>query len=168
MAASAAMLKPLASLLLLAAATPACRHAPEERPAAPAPSPGTPFDAPSIQAAIRANRHHVTTCYEQTYQTRPFRSGKVTIKFTLDPEGKVTKSEVVKTTIHEPALESCIVERTKTWLFPKPPAHGGAVTYPFILKPAESREEGGPAPEVPDGSETWPFRVDTTQRQATP
>ncbi|WP_342381281.1 AgmX/PglI C-terminal domain-containing protein [Myxococcus stipitatus] len=162
------MLKPLASLLLLAVATPACRHAPEERPTAPAPPPGTPFDAPSIHAAIRANRHQVSDCYEKTYETRPFRSGKVTIKFTLDPEGTVAKSELVKTTIHEPALERCILARTKTWLFPKPPANGGAVTYPFVLKPTVSREAGGPASEIPDGSETWPFRVDTTQRQAPP
>ncbi|WP_044280571.1 AgmX/PglI C-terminal domain-containing protein [Myxococcus stipitatus] len=162
------MLKPLASLLLLAVATPACRHAPEERPAAPAPPPGTPFDAPSIRAAIHANRDHVTDCYEKAYETRPLRSGNVTVKFTLDPEGKVAKSELVKTTIHEPALERCILAHTKTWSFPKPTTQGGVVTYPFVFKPKESREAGGPAPEVPDGSETWPFRVDTTQRQPPP
>ncbi len=54
----------------------------------------------------------------------------------IAPDGTVLGARLASSTANDQKLERCIVDRARTWRFPRP-KDGGLVlvTYPFILKP---------------------------------
>ena len=95
------------------------------------------LDKELIRRVIHANRGQIRYCYDAQLNRFPNLNGKVSIKFTITPEGTVLKSNVVQSTVGNAEMESCVADRVLTWLFPKPKGGGVViVTYPFIFKPA--------------------------------
>lgn len=64
----------------------------------------------------------------------PELSGKVVVKFVISATGSVASATVTESTLDEPSVETCIVNKVKRWVFPEP-AGGGivVVNYPFIF-----------------------------------
>ncbi|MBL8028814.1 MAG: TonB family protein [Fibrobacteres bacterium] len=72
--------------------------------------------------------------YNKRLRDKPNLRGKVTIRFTIDPSGKVAKSEVVSSTMGDKLLEMSIASRVKAWRFDACGKCGMAtVTYPFAF-----------------------------------
>lgn len=97
----------------------------------------TGLDKDQIAAVIQKNLGQVRFCYEQGLQIESSLNGRVSVDFTVSPQGKVSRAVVQNTTLNAKAVEECIMMRLKTWTFPLP--RGGAevkVTYPFILRRA--------------------------------
>ncbi len=94
--------------------------------------------AETIQAVVLSNRSRVRACYDKLRDKVGALSGDMTIRFTLDPKGKVKSAELNKdrSTIFAPALVECAVGELKKLSFPAS-SRGMEMTvnYPFNFKP---------------------------------
>lgn len=93
------------------------------------------LDPDEINAVIQRHIGQVRFCYEQGLQGLPALSGRVAVRFVIANTGFVNMASVANTSLKNSPVESCIVQRLKTWKFPEP--RGGVnvrVTYPFVLK----------------------------------
>lgn len=89
-----------------------------------------------IRRVIRSHRDQIKYCYSKELTRNPNLTGKVSVKFTISPEGYVQQANVSKTTLRNAAVERCICQKIRTWKFPEPKGGGIViVNYPFILKP---------------------------------
>jgi hypothetical protein len=88
-----------------------------------------------IQQTIQKNIGSVMKCYEDELTSKPDLKGRVQLAFDIEVDGKILKSSIAKTTLNNQKVESCIVERSKTWIFPKPTGDKSVhVEYPFELR----------------------------------
>lgn len=97
---------------------------------------GLPKDV--INAVVQRHRSEIRACYDAALQRNPNLRGKITIAFSIQPNGIVSSSSVKESTIGDRGLESCIISRVRTWVFPKPeaPVVTEVSAYPFYLNPA--------------------------------
>ena len=97
---------------------------------------GLPKDV--INAVVQRHRAEIRACYDAALQRNPNLRGKVTIAFSIQPNGVVSTSSVKESTIGDRGLETCITSRVMTWAFPKPeaPVVTEVSAYPFYLNPA--------------------------------
>lgn len=91
-----------------------------------------------IQTIIMARRDEARACYDKGLKDHPGIEGDLTVKWLIDPAGKVADASVdsSKSTINEPGVGSCIVEIIKKITFA--PSKGGFETranYPFNFHP---------------------------------
>ena len=88
-----------------------------------------------IAEVINRNLGQITYCYEQGLQRQAGLSGRVTVKFQIGGNGRVSSARVGSSSVRSAQVENCITGKLKTWGFPRP--KGGvtvAVTYPFMLR----------------------------------
>jgi outer membrane biosynthesis protein TonB len=93
------------------------------------------LDKEVIARVIAGYLGEIRYCYERQLSAEPDIYGKVQVKFTIDPEGRVAEHRVGATTLKSAMVEGCILRRLARWKFPKP--KGGThvlVTYPFMFK----------------------------------
>lgn len=91
-----------------------------------------------INAVVQRHRSEIRACYDAALQRNPSLRGKITIAFTIQPNGIVSYAGVKESTLGDGGLEGCITSRVKTWIFPKPeaPVVTEVSAYPFYLNPA--------------------------------
>lgn len=95
------------------------------------------LDKQLIRTVIHSKRGQIRYCYESQLSRYPTLAGKVAVKFVINSEGAVSTSSVAQSTASHAELDSCIVSRVRTWVFPKPKGGGVViVTYPFIFSPS--------------------------------
>ena len=88
-----------------------------------------------IQQTIQKNMSSVMTCYQEGLDSNPDLKGRVQLSFDIEVDGKILKSSISKTTLNNQKVENCIVEKSKTWIFPKPAGNKSVhVEYPFELR----------------------------------
>ncbi len=88
-----------------------------------------------IAAVINKHIGEVIYCYEKGLQVRPDLSGRVGVKFNINAGGRVSTASVGSSSLNSAQVEGCIMNRLRSWPFPKPV--GGVnvkVSYPFVLK----------------------------------
>lgn len=87
----------------------------------------------SAQEVIRVVQSHTRAlqdCYKQELRYDPGISGKVIVRFTIDPDGNVTSASVISSTLNSPRMEECILNRIKRWRnFPACDPSVGDKTY---------------------------------------
>jgi TonB family protein len=91
-----------------------------------------------IQTIVMAHRDEARACYDQGLKDHPGIEGDLTVKWAIDPTGKVADASVdsSKSTINEAGVGTCIVEIIKKITFA--PSKGGfetRATYPFNFHP---------------------------------
>jgi len=91
-----------------------------------------------IRGIIKENRQKFRDCYEAALKELPGLEGDLTLKFVLDPDGKVKSAEVnlERSTLKSEKVGQCAVEAIKKLQFP-PSGEGmdTAVNYPFNFNP---------------------------------
>lgn len=93
------------------------------------------LDKELIRQVIRRNLSGFRYCYESRLNRFPGLEGKVSVRFSITPSGKVTASNVAQSTAGNPELEQCVSERTRLLQFPAGKWNGlVVVTYPFLFK----------------------------------
>ena len=101
---------------------------------------GTPviygsLDKEIIRRVVRENANQIRYCYERELTRTPGLYGKITMKWTISGEGRVTSSSVAETQMKDANVENCLARRIRGWNFPKPKGGGiVVVTYPFVFK----------------------------------
>lgn len=95
------------------------------------------IDREAIRRVIRARIGEVKSCYERVLNTLPKGQkleGKVVIKWEIVAQGQARNAKVKSTTLNNATVESCIVSRLQSWVFPEPPTNTIAdIEYPFVL-----------------------------------
>jgi hypothetical protein len=97
------------------------------------------LDKNIIAATIAKYLNQVRSCYEMGLAKNENLQGQVSIHFIINGQGQVMKNNVIDTSLKDPIVEKCILQKNLTWIFPKP--RGGVnvdVNYPFVLKPVQS------------------------------
>lgn len=93
-----------------------------------------------IERVVRRNFPQVRFCYESA--SHPGLSGRVTLAFTIGPDGAVTSSAVESSTLGNAQVEQCLAHSARRWRFPAPTGGSVVVRYPFDFTPGA----GEPAP----------------------
>ena len=87
---------------------------------------------------VQDNRKPVRECYEKALKQIPDLKGTMTIRFVLDPEGKVKEAvlNVEKSEVKSPDVVKCSVEVIKKIKFPAS-SRGmeSTINYPFTFNP---------------------------------
>jgi TonB family protein len=97
------------------------------------------LSADQIEAVIRRNLGQVAYCYEKGLQKEPSLSGRVAVKFVINPSGSVKNAKIFSSSLDSRNVESCIVSKLRSWRFPQPVGNVSVnVTYPFDLRRAGS------------------------------
>ncbi|MEE2778931.1 MAG: AgmX/PglI C-terminal domain-containing protein, partial [Myxococcota bacterium] len=93
------------------------------------------LDRKTVQKIIRRNLSGIKWCYQDALQRNPKLRGKVTLSFTILPNGRLQTPKAHNPSIKDNKLLDCITGKMKRWKFPAP-KDGGVVkvTYPLILK----------------------------------
>ncbi|AKF08832.1 AgmX/PglI C-terminal domain-containing protein [Sandaracinus amylolyticus] len=87
-----------------------------------------------IRLVVTRNRGQVRHCYEQALQQRPDLAGRLSVAWTVHPEGRVTTAVVGNgSDLRNAEVEQCVLQAVRRWQFP---ATDGmtAVTYPFLFQ----------------------------------
>ncbi len=105
--------------------------------AAPTPAPTPTVDVAAehrkaVNRTVRAHAGDVQACYDRAKMTTPTLGGVVTVGATLTASGSVASARIVSSTAHSTQLESCLVDRFRSWAFPPaPPGASNDVSYTF-------------------------------------
>jgi TonB family protein len=93
-------------------------------------------DISAINAVVASHKTSIRMSYEKFLKRNPDLSGKITIRFTIDAAGNVSKLEVVENTTGNRDLEDEIIRKIKLWNFDAIPEGDVTVTYPLVFQPA--------------------------------
>lgn len=98
------------------------------------------LDRDQIIAVINRNKGQIIYCYEKGLQAQPTIGGRVSVDFVIGPSGKITTAKVAQSSLHSQLVENCMLQRMKTWQFPRPVGNVNVdVLYPFELMRVSSR-----------------------------
>jgi hypothetical protein len=89
-----------------------------------------------IQATVRRSFASMRACYEKGLGKNADLAGRVSVRFVIGRDGKVTRAEASpESTLPDPAVQRCIAHAFQSLEFPPP--EGGIVTvvYPIVLEP---------------------------------
>jgi outer membrane biosynthesis protein TonB len=99
------------------------------------------LDRETIRRVIQQNQRSLQNCFERALQRNPAAGGKVTLSFSIQPDGNVSD---VQGTYDDVELGDCVVRQAGRWSFPAPKGGGMVrVTYPFRFRGADSEDGGG-------------------------
>lgn len=68
-----------------------------------------------IQAVIVKHNKSIQNCYERELRRNPNLRGKLTVRFTITPRGRVSKVELVSSTLENTKVERCVMSRIRRW-----------------------------------------------------
>jgi TonB family protein len=94
------------------------------------------FDAALVVAMIKKRIGAIRACYEKELKRNPTLAGKVTIEFTIQPQGNVTGVKVAQNTTGDDNVGTCVKNAVGGFRF-SPGPEGGSVSfsYPFVFAP---------------------------------
>jgi TonB family protein len=85
-----------------------------------------------IEAVVRKNHGVFRDCFEKGHTRNRRLKGQVTVRFVIDRDGRVSLSELEKSTLGDEQATSCIVDGFRKLRFPHP--DGGVVTVVYPMK----------------------------------
>ena len=96
---------------------------------ADAAAPTGSIDRESLRKVLLEHAAEIQSCYEPELAQDKLLEGKVTLRWTVQPDGSVTDASVDEpgTTLRSPKVHQCMLARVAGWRFPKPKGGGGAV-----------------------------------------
>jgi TonB family protein len=91
------------------------------------------IDGAAVTSVFSRRKGAIKSCYESALKVNASLKGKVTIRFTIGPAGRITDISVADNSTGDAGIGACIVDKVRGWKFDPPT--GGSVTfsYPFIL-----------------------------------
>jgi TonB family protein len=99
------------------------------------------LDKNIIRRYVRRKLARIRTCYERELAKKPTLAGVVTVRFAIDPSGRVSG---VKTSGFHSKVDACVAAAIRSIRFPKPV--GGKrvqVSYPFVFSASTASRGGG-------------------------
>lgn len=72
-------------------------------------------DRDQIMAIVNSHNSAIQSCYQRALKRNPSLRGKIVVRFTINYLGKVSKVDVVSSTLSNASVERCIVSRIRRW-----------------------------------------------------
>jgi TonB family protein len=72
-------------------------------------------DADQVSEVINRHNSSIQYCYQRELKQNPDLKGKLVVRFTVTPEGKVNDVKVISSTLDSPSIERCVISRIKRW-----------------------------------------------------
>lgn len=95
------------------------------------------LDKEIIRRIINQHRSRFKYCYERELIKNQSLQGKIHVWFQIEPNGRVYKSKISRSTMNNDRVEECLARRVKLLRFPSPKGGGVVhVNYPFIFRPS--------------------------------
>jgi outer membrane biosynthesis protein TonB len=113
------------------------------------------IDPQDIRDGVHKHKDAINGCYAAALTADNKLAGTVTTRFVIGPDGKVKKASIVKSTIKNPKMETCLTVELKKMSFPKPRTGGDdVIDYPFDFGSVEEAPQtrtvaGAPSTEDP-------------------
>ena len=87
-----------------------------------------------IQKVINSHVGEIQYCYEKQLRTNAGLAGRVVLEWTVSTSGGVSVVKVATSTLASTDATKCMMDKVKTWKFPKPRGSGAVtVVYPFVF-----------------------------------
>lgn len=90
------------------------------------------FDVRSVLAMIRTRQSAMRACYDRELRSRPTLGGRLRVRFTIAPDGRVSEPRAIEDSLEDGAVAQCVVRVVNGFRFAPGPA-GGSVTYAFTF-----------------------------------
>ena len=68
-----------------------------------------------VSEIVNSHNAAIQYCYQRELKRNPTLKGKLVVRFTIAPNGKVKKVDIVSSTINNPRVERCVVNRILRW-----------------------------------------------------
>ncbi|MCP3167531.1 AgmX/PglI C-terminal domain-containing protein [Myxococcus qinghaiensis] len=92
-------------------------------------------DRDALARYVRARKGAIQSCYEKELKRNPNLKGKVVVRFSITPSGRVGDFDIDENTLGSEAVASCIRAAIRGWVFPFKPESAATVSYPFVFSP---------------------------------
>jgi len=90
-----------------------------------------------VAAAFSGHTSEIAACYDALLARSPqgaLPRGTALLEFEIAPDGTVASAALTRGDLTEAAFSRCVVERVRTWTFPRPHGSGPVrVEYPLKL-----------------------------------
>ena len=90
----------------------------------------------AISLVFDRNKGAIYSIYNRALRKDPSLQGKVVVKLTIDPSGKVTAASIVSSELNDPELERRLVSRIKLFNFGAKNVAPVTITYPIDFLPS--------------------------------
>jgi Ca-activated chloride channel family protein len=90
----------------------------------------------AIRRVVRQHQPKLRLCYTTALETNPEASGRVTVRFTIGPDGTVIRAAVTANSTADEALARCLNAVVSGMTFPEADT-AIEVTYPFVFQPED-------------------------------
>ena len=78
------------------------------------------LDQQAVARTVKRNQASITACFESELRRDPKLHGKISVDIVIASSGKVSKVDIVGSTVGNKGLEACVVDAVKRWRFPAP------------------------------------------------
>ena len=86
-----------------------------------------------IMKVVAANKPAITNCVNEQKKKSPGISGKLVMRWTIQPSGRTTGVTVKSDEFKKTYMASCISGLIKGWTFPKHRKQGDPIDFPFTF-----------------------------------
>lgn len=99
----------------------------------PMPDSGT-LSQKAIMSVVNQKKKSVAICYTQALRGQENLRGKLEIRVTVEPSGRVSKASVETSAFKGSKLGRCIADKIEDWRFPRFSGEAQQVLVPFVLE----------------------------------
>lgn len=93
-----------------------------------------------IERVVRRHSRGFRYCYERELQDDPELAGQITVNWTIDLDGTVSRSSIEENTMDNRNVESCVLREVRRMRFPEPDGGMVVVRYPFTFRSSQDEE----------------------------
>jgi TonB family protein len=72
-------------------------------------------DRDAVAAVVARHTSAIQFCYQREIKRNPNLKGKLVVRFVITPQGTIASVTILSSTLNNPTVESCIIERIKRW-----------------------------------------------------
>ena len=97
-----------------------------------------------IQRIVRQNFGRMRGCYEEGLRQNPHAAGRLTVQFTIEQNGSVSRVSTAGADEVGAGVAACVVRAMQQLSFPAPDGGTVTVSYPFVFSPEDGPITPGP------------------------
>jgi TonB family protein len=86
-------------------------------------------------AVVQRHAAAVRFCYNRLLARRAGASGQIVIRLTVAGDGSVSDANVVRSTLNDPEVDSCVLGQAREWRFPPSTESRFIFDVPFVFTP---------------------------------
>ncbi|TVQ95271.1 MAG: hypothetical protein EA398_18190 [Deltaproteobacteria bacterium] len=86
-----------------------------------------------IESIIRRHSSGLRYCYERELLEEPYLEGRITVRWNIELDGRVSAATAIENTMGSKAVESCLLSEVGRMRFDRPNGGRVNVTYPFTF-----------------------------------